>query len=40
VGWLAVARLGGITGDSCGAVGTLAEATVLLASVASLGKGF
>lgn len=40
VGWLAVARLGGITGDSCGAVGTLAEAAVLLAGVASLGKGF
>ena len=31
-------RSGGITGDSCGAVGTLVEAAVLLAGVAALGE--
>ena len=34
VGRLMVAKLGGITGDSCGAVGQLVEVLVLVASVA------
>jgi adenosylcobinamide-GDP ribazoletransferase len=34
MGWLAVSKLGGITGDSCGATGQLVEAAVLVACTA------
>jgi cobalamin synthase len=35
VGRVAVAKVGGITGDSCGAVGTLVEALVLAGGTAA-----
>jgi adenosylcobinamide-GDP ribazoletransferase len=37
MGWLAVARIGGVTGDICGAVGELTEVSVLVVGVVLAG---